>query len=516
VFERVHVEPRLLEQRRPIDLGPGLRLLHDRWHGLEAQQAPARVDHHLRHAGLVERRIGPRHRGVSVRGDEPARTLPIEEGERSGLRAQGRFPAGCRQALRAHVIEVGAVDLERVRPVRHRALPQTRQDLARSLDQHLGRLGQWSQRQQRRFLCQVGRGHVARERQQQTSPCGGWTQVAHDAGGRHDLRRRRLARGHRGVQGIAAGKLREQCARRGGPLCGILFETAQDRPLQIGVRHARPALQSRGARLGVLLEQLFHGACVEEAASGEHLVEQQSQREQVAARGGGAARDLLRRHVGGRAGGRLAPLRLVREREPEIRQARAAATVDHHVRGLEVAMHDALLVHRREPRRQVARQLQPLVGGQPPDASEQRRQVFPVHVLHGQERVLAHLDDVVDAAHVGVRHPAADAHLAVELLQPLRRQRAVEEFQRDRLAELDVVGAVDLAHPALAQERHDPVSAREHGPGRECGLAHGRTGGQLIGVGPVRERNAAGGGRGLLRAARHAWVFGRDLSSPLP
>ena len=42
-----------------------------------------------------------------------------------------------------------------------------------------------------------------------------------------------------------------------------------------------------------------------------------------------------------------------------------------------------------------------------------------------------------------------------------------QELERDRLAELDVVGPVHLAHAAAAQRRDDPITAGEQRPGRE-------------------------------------------------
>src|SRR5262249_55561582 len=43
-----------------------------------------------------------------------------------------------------------------------------------------------------------------------------------------------------------------------------------------------------------------------------------------------------------------------------------------------------------------------------------------------------------------------------------------QELERDRLAELEVVGAVYLAHAAASQEAHDAVAARDHRAGKEA------------------------------------------------
>ena len=77
------------------------------------------------------------------------------------------------------------------------------------------------------------------------------------------------------------------------------------------------------------------------------------------------------------------------------------------------------------------------------------------------------LVDVVDAAHVRVRDLPRHPHFGVELRQA--RGIAIDvgrqELQRDRLAELQIVGAIDLAHAAAAQPSDDAVAAAEKGSG---------------------------------------------------
>ena len=106
-------------------------------------------------------------------------------------------------------------------------------------------------------------------------------------------------------------------------------------------------------------------------------------------------------------------------REPEVGDPRAAAFVDHHVGRLEIAMQHAAVVRGGESRAQLPRELGGLRGRQPSDASQQRRQVFAVHVLHREERLAVGFADVVDAAHVGVRHLPRDADFLAEPRQPV-------------------------------------------------------------------------------------------------
>ena len=70
------------------------------------------------------------------------------------------------------------------------------------------------------------------------------------------------------------------------------------------------------------------------------------------------------------------------------------------------------------------------------------------------------LADVVDAADVRMRDLARDPDLGVESGEPigLVRHRVGQELERDGLAELEVVRAVDLAHAAAPEQSSDAVS----------------------------------------------------------
>src|SRR6185503_19287794 len=78
-------------------------------------------------------------------------------------------------------------------------------------------------------------------------------------------------------------------------------------------------------------------------------------------------------------------------------------------------------------------------------------------------------DDVVDPADVRMRDLAPEAHLVMEPLEIGRVALAArrEKLQRDGLAELRVVRAIDLAHAALAEDRGDAIAAGDDGAGRE-------------------------------------------------
>ncbi len=177
--------------------------------------------------------------------------------------------------------------------------------------------------------------------------------------------------------------------------------------------------------------------------AGEEFVEHQAQRVNVAFGADARAFQLLRRHVGGGAVAHLGAGKLIGNRgQSEIHDDDFAALVDHDVLRLEVAMNHAAIVRRRKSGAELAGGLDCLVRGQSPDAQEQRRKVFAVHILHGDERHAFDFADVVNAADVGVRYQARHAHFAVESLQQalIARRLFAQKLQGYRLSERQVGG----------------------------------------------------------------------------
>jgi hypothetical protein len=138
------------------------------------------------------------------------------------------------------------------------------------------------------------------------------------------------------------------------------------------------------------------------ALPGQHLVQNQPERVDVALHADLAARQLLRRHVGRRPGASGAGSVLLQHGEAEVGEAHLAGAVEHHVAGLEVAMQDAGVMRRRQAGADLPRDVDGLVLGQPPDPPQQRREILAVDELHGQERLAAEVADVVDATDVGL------------------------------------------------------------------------------------------------------------------
>ena len=141
------------------------------------------------------------------------------------------------------------------------------------------------------------------------------------------------------------------------------------------------------------------------ALAGEQLVEHEPERIDVGALRQLAAGELLGRHVLRRAGARLEPPDAGGGAgQTEVGDLRAAAPVDHHVGGLEIAVQHTFLVRGGQPRAQLSRDLNRLVFGKMADAPEQRRQVLAVHVLHREKVPAVGLRHVEHAADVRMRH----------------------------------------------------------------------------------------------------------------
>src|SRR5512132_4182862 len=144
--------------------------------------------------------------------------------------------------------------------------------------------------------------------------------------------------------------------------------------------------------------------------------------------------------------------------EPEVGDLRPAPPINHDVGGLQVPMEYALIVRCGKSRAYLTRDVERLVGRESADPPQQRSQVLPVHVLHRKVVLAIQLADVVDAADVRVGDLPRDPDLGIETLEArgVVREHPREKLQRDRLAELQVIGAIDLAHSAAAQKADDP------------------------------------------------------------
>ena len=128
-------------------------------------------------------------------------------------------------------------------------------------------------------------------------------------------------------------------------------------------------------------------------------------------------------------------------------------------------MDDAALVSGREAGADLPRDFDRAILREASDAPQQRSEILAVDVLHRQKRVTVGFIDVVDAAHVRMRDLPRHAHFGVKLCQP--RGIAIDigrkKLERDRLSELQIVGAIHLAHPALAEPANHAIAPAENG-----------------------------------------------------
>ncbi len=100
-----------------------------------------------------------------------------------------------------------------------------------------------------------------------------------------------------------------------------------------------------------------------------------------------------------------------------------------------------------------------------PSSGIRSRKRLAVDQLEREERDAAGFFDRVDRDDIRVIERRGGPRLAIEPLAPVRiaRQLAGQDLERDPPLQPRVVGEVDLAHPAFANELNDPV-VPEGGP----------------------------------------------------
>ena len=300
--------------------------------------------------------------------------------------------------------------------------------------------------------------------------------------------RRRRPRAERGLAGTCSPRSAPADVERGREAVrGIALEAPQDRAVprgrQVGRRSPR-----RGRRLLELLQRdRQRRVAVERLAAGDHLVEDDAERVDVGRGRQGAALDLLGRHVVRRAEHGLR----LRQRRParRLRAAREAEVGDddphaarpplvgreHDVAALEVAVDHAGVVRGGERRGHLLDQRQRVRRPHPAGALEALGERLAGEQLHREEREVLVVEDVVDPAHVRVRHRAREVDLPQE---PVHRPRIARDLrpdrlERDPLVEDLVLGLVDLAHAAARDEAHDAESSREDLVDRDARAARG-------------------------------------------
>src|SRR5437870_5392081 len=195
----------------------------------------------------------------------------------------------------------------------------------------------------------------------------------------------------------------------------------------------------------------------------EHLVEDGAEGIDVRARVAAPPADLLRRDVVRRAdGGREAepgepPGRFV-ERDADADHLHLARGCDEDVLGLEVAVHDSLLVHVLQRLAELLRDGESARGGQRMLLLHELAQALALHQLHRHVHpaLVAGLEELDD---VGVIEPLPDLLLALEALEEdhVALELEVRDLERDRLAADGILRLEDRRHPAPGDELGDLV-----------------------------------------------------------
>ena len=184
--------------------------------------------------------------------------------------------------------------------------------------------------------------------------------------------------------------------------------------------------------------------------------------------------------------------------EPEVDELRCGFVVDQDVRRLHVAVVDRVAVREREGFTDAADDAHGLVDVERPAVGDEGAGVLALDVLHHDERAGLIAFEREDAHDVGVaqlRDRAGFAHEALHgfLVADLG---AADSLYGDVAVEIDIMGPVDDAHPALAEAFDDAVLSAGDGAetlGRFVGGVGvvARERGEVGAVGPARVGNGA-------------------------
>ncbi len=168
-------------------------------------------------------------------------------------------------------------------------------------------------------------------------------------------------------------------------------------------------------------------------------------------------------------------------RQPVVEDLDPAVGRDEEVVGLDVAMHDAALVARRESAGDLSRKAERFANGQRP-AADPLTERLSLEKLGDDVRggtVDAH---IVDGEDVRMVEAASRSCFLFEPASPFRigLERRRKNLDGDVTLQLGVARAIDLAHPAGAErpddlEAAEPI-ARGEIHGREPALYGGRLG----------------------------------------
>ena len=277
--------------------------------------------------------------------------------------------------------------------------------------------------------------------------------------------------------------------------------------LLVRLREVRRLLrQDRGDRVG-------RRVAAERPLPRQHLVEDRPEREDVRARVGGPAADLLGRHVAHRpehdaglgsrnrpqVGLRSAFLLRLELRETEVEDLDPAVPRQKDVLGFQVPVDDPLLVRRRESLGELDRIVRRLADGDRA-RGDPLAQRLPLEQLGDDVGRPVHGADVVDRGDVRVIEHPGRPRLLLEAVQPvgiLREERG-QHLDRHLAPQARVLRPIDLPHPSRADRREDLVGAelgsggKGHSGAGDSNRGSLRGGDELLEAGVAAERVEVG------------------------
>lgn len=246
------------------------------------------------------------------------------------------------------------------------------------------------------------------------------------------------------------------------PVVRVLGERAHDEAVQLRRHLVQDLGRQHGGVLDMLVDHGQRGLTGERRAQREKFVEQAADGVQVGAVVDGLAEGLLGREVlrgaHDHAGLRHGRLRAVQgARDAEVHHLHRAGVGDDHVRGLDVAVHDAVLVRVGERFQDTRDDDQGLFGTRRLRAEQEVADGAALDQLHDDVRDGAAGDDVL--AGVVDRHDrmvveprdrlclAGEAGLGDRVLGEI----GTEQLDGDRAPEAYVLGREDLRHATPAE-----------------------------------------------------------------
>src|ERR1700722_16844439 len=133
-------------------------------------------------------------------------------------------------------------------------------------------------------------------------------------------------------------------------------------------------------------------------------------------------------------------------------------------------MQHTLRMRGSQSRAKLPRDFNGFILGQSADAAEKGREIFAIDVLHRVKSLAVDFTYVVYTTHIRMRNSARHPHFVTKSLeQSFVAGRFIgKKFHRYLLSERQVVGAIDLAHAAFAQQRDDAIASGDQASGKKA------------------------------------------------